>query len=180
MMKFSSLDDQPNSFGWISIALHWTTSLALISLWFIGQSLAWLDPQAVDARRSLHILLGLIAWLPLMARIVWRYLQGHPKVLGQSALISKLARLNQNLMLGCVLVMIITGPVMAGVGAWNLADSIAVVALWLHAKAAILLALLVVAHISGALKHLMFNDDETLARIFVPRAVTVKAKRSSE
>ena len=38
-----------------------------------------------------------------------------------------------------------------------------------HSNAAKALAASVVLHILAALKHLMFHEDETVARIFVPR-----------
>lgn len=167
MTKHSSLHDRPNSFGWISIVLHWTTAIAIIVLWFIGQSISSLSADESNARRSLHITLGLVAWLPLAARIAWRLLTTHPKAVGQTRLLHNIARIAHTLMLATLSVMIISGPVMA----WALPDrtGIADIALAIHSRAALLLCVLVVLHILAALKHLMFHDDETVARIFLPR-----------
>ncbi len=168
-MNRPNLLDQPNSFGWISIALHWTTAVAVVALWLVGKSIMWLPAEEMDQRRSLHILIGLIAWLPLMVRIVWRLKVGHPRAAGQSRRTHFFARLAHYLMLATVAVMILTGPLMA----WLLPErnAIADAALSLHTAAANLLLLLILLHVGAALKHLMFHDDETLARIFVPRAL---------
>ncbi|NQV68405.1 MAG: cytochrome b/b6 domain-containing protein [Pseudohongiella sp.] len=167
MTQHRSLYDQPDSFGWITIALHWTTSIAIIVLWFVGQSILLQPADEVDARRALHITLGLIAWLPLAGRIVWRLRVGHPQVTGQTRLIHAIARVTHYLMLAALSVMIISGPLMA----WALPErtDIAHFALAFHSSAALVLLALISLHILGALKHLMFHEDETIARIFVPR-----------
>ena len=167
MTKRSSLYDQPNSFGWISIGLHWGTALLLTLLWFVGMSISLQSADAIDARRSLHITIGLIAWLPLAGRIVWRLLKSHPRVPGQSLLTHRLARTAHYSMLGVLAIMLLSGPVMA----WALPErtELAEVAFGFHSTAAKVLVALVLLHILAALKHLMFNDDETIARIFLPR-----------
>lgn len=167
MTKRSSLFDQPNSFGWISIVLHWSTAVALIALWFIGKSIAFQSPELVDDRRSLHVTLGLILWLPLAARIVWRLITPHPRAAGQSLLTHQLAKAAHYVLLIMLGVMLITGPLLA----WFSPELEAMVAtlLFVHANTATLFALLIGLHALAALKHLMFHDDETIARIFVPR-----------
>jgi cytochrome b561 len=163
-----SLLDRKDSFGWLSIGLHWFATLAIILLWFIGQSIASQSPEQIDARRSLHITIGLIAWLPLVARIVWRFKSGHPHVNGQSLLTHRLAKTAHYVMLLVLGAMLISGPIMA----WAMPErgNIWELAFVLHSNAAKALAVLVVLHILAALKHLMFHEDETLARIFVPRS----------
>ncbi len=159
--------DTQNSFGWFSIGLHWFAALAIILLWFVGQSISLQSIEHVEARRSLHITLGLIVWLPLVARIVWRYKSGHPHVNGQTLLTHRLAKAAHYLMLLALIVMLISGPLMA----WAMPgrNSLSEFAFAFHSNAAKALAALVVLHILAALKHLMFHEDETVARIFVPR-----------
>ncbi|MDP1930891.1 MAG: cytochrome b/b6 domain-containing protein [Gammaproteobacteria bacterium] len=167
MSNSSSLYDQSSSFGWISIALHWSTAVAVIALWLVGKSISWLPAEDIDARRSLHIMIGLIAWLPLVLRIVWRWKVKHPRAFGQSARTHTVARVTHYLILAALAVMILSGPVMAFF--LPEANSLTNIALTLHANAANVLLMLIVLHVGGALKHLMFHDDETVARIFVPR-----------
>lgn len=167
MSKSSSLLDTKNSFGWLSIGLHWFATLAIFLLWFIGQSIASQSAEQIDARRSLHVTLGLIAWLPLVARIAWRYKSAHPHVNGQTLLTHRLAKATHYGMLLILAVMLISGPFMA----WAMPDRgiLLELAFSVHSFAAKALAVLVVLHILAALKHLMFHEDETVARIFVPR-----------
>ena len=167
MSKTRSLLDRNNSFGWLSIGLHWFATLAIILLWFIGQSIASQSIEQIDARRSLHVTLGLIAWLPLVARIAWRFKVGHPHVNGQTLLTHRLAKAAHYVMLLVLMVMLISGPLMA----WAMPERSALseTAFAFHSFAAKALAALVVLHILAALKHLMFHEDETVARIFVPR-----------
>ena len=70
-------------------------------------------------------------------------------------------------MLLVLIVMLISGPLTA----WAMPDhsSLSEFAFIFHSNAAKALAMLVVLHILAALKHLMFHEDETVARIFVPR-----------
>jgi len=167
MTKRSLLFDQPNSFGWISIVLHWSTALAIISLWFLGKSIAFQAPELVDARRSLHITLGLVLWLPLAGRIVWRLVTAHPRSTGQSLLTHQVARVAHYLLLAVLGLMLISGPLLA----WLSAEPGPMVntLLFVHANTANLFAVLIGLHVLAALKHLMFHDDETVARIFAPR-----------
>ena len=167
MRKPRSLLDTKNSFGWLSIGLHWFATLAIILLWLVGQSIFLQSVEQIDARRTLHITLGLIAWLPLVARMLWRYKSGHPHVNGQTLLEHRLAKTAHHLMLLVLVVILISGPLMA----WAMPDrsSLSEFAFIFHSNAAKALAVLVVLHVLAALKHLMFHEDETVARIFVPR-----------
>lgn len=172
MIEKSSLHDQPNSFGWISIALHWTTAVAVVALWFVGKSILWVPTEEIDQRRALHITIGLIAWLPLAARIVWRFRNKHPQATGQSLKEHHVARFAHMLMLVLLTLMILSGPLMA----WLLPERTALtnLAFAIHSNAANVLLVLILLHVAGALKHLMFDDDETIARIFVPRKTMAK------
>ncbi len=167
MSRLRSLHDQANSFGWISIALHWISTIAVILLWFIGQSIAQQSAEEIDARRTLHITIGLVAWLPIVGRILWRFMSPHPHVNGQTLLTHRVAVFTHYAMLAVLGAMIASGPVMA----WAIPDRTAAaqIALAVHSTAARLLLVLVILHILAALKHLMFHDDETIARIFMPR-----------
>lgn len=167
MNQPNSLQDQPNSFGWISISLHWLTAIIITALWVLGKSIEFQTVETIDARRSLHVTIGLIAWLLLAARIGWRVRNSHPRATGQSDLTHRLAQLAHYLMLGLLALMLLSGPLLA----WSFSGQSALAGLThaVHATTANLLAALVLLHVLAALKHLMFNDDETIARIFVPR-----------
>jgi len=167
MNSVSSLKDQPDSFGWVSIALHWLTALVICVLWYLGKSIGFQPLEEMADRRSLHVTLGLLAWLLLAGRIAWRLRNGHPRAQGQTELIHRAARLAHYLMLALLGIMLISGPLLALT--LSSRTGLAGIAHPIHELTANLLLLLVAVHIGGALKHLMFNDDETLARIFVPK-----------
>lgn len=168
MNKPKHLYDQPNSFGWISIALHWTSAAALVALWFLGKSIQWQELEGVDARRTLHVTVGLSMWLLLAARIAWRVRVPHPRAVGQGPRTHRVAVLAHALILANIAVMMLSGPLLA----WLLPGPSALVdTAWrIHATAATSLMILVLLHVGAALKHLMFHDDETIARIFTPRS----------
>ncbi|MEZ5490395.1 MAG: cytochrome b/b6 domain-containing protein [Gammaproteobacteria bacterium] len=170
--------DQPDSFGWISIALHWLTAAVIIALWFLGKSIEFQAADQLAERRSLHVTLGLVAWLLLAARIFWRLRHAHPRARGQGKRIHQVARFTHYWMLALLSIMLLSGPLLA----WTLSNlpDLAGLLHRLHALSANLLALLIVIHIAGALKHLMFNDDETVARIFIPRRQITDAQHAIE
>lgn len=166
LQEHPTLADQRDSYGWISIALHWLIAIAVILVWFVGQSISTQELDAIAGRRSLHILMGLILWFPLLIRIVWRFRQRHPRVRGQSDSTHAMAKLAHYTLLVLLGLMLITGPI----NAWFTPGlPLATVAQTIHGQAAVGLAALVVLHVLAAMKHLMFHDDETIARIFVPR-----------
>ncbi|MBT8146708.1 MAG: cytochrome b/b6 domain-containing protein, partial [Gammaproteobacteria bacterium] len=113
MSQSNSLQDQPNSFGWISISLHWITAVIITALWILGRSIEFQAVDAIDARRTLHVTVGLIAWLVLAGRIFWRLKHPHPRAVGQSNRIHRVARFAHYLMLGLLGIMLLSGPLLA-------------------------------------------------------------------
>jgi cytochrome b561 len=178
----SRLYDTASVYGWISILLHWTTAAIIIVLWFIGKSIMGLDSGDVDDRRALHVSIAASAWLLLVFRALWRFRSGHPHVRGQSAFIHRVARSAHYAMLAVVLLMLLSGPLLVwsrgqaitlfgGLsipGPFAESESLSQAAWFLHSNAAMLLFWLVLLHIGGALKHLMFHTDDTVARMIWP------------
>ena len=158
--------DQPDSFGWISIALHWVTAAVIIALWVIGRSITDQDTsETIDVRRSLHITIALAAWLLLLLRILWRLRMHHPHAAGQSLFIHRFAQSVHYIMLVVLSLMMISGPVMA----WIDNETVTGLAYRVHASSADLLLALVLLHIGGTLKHMMFHEDDTIIRMLWPR-----------
>ena len=162
----NTLLDQPDSFGWVSIVVHWLTTIVIIALWFIGRSISeQVSLDAIDARRTLHVTIALIVWLLLLFRIFWRLRMHHPRARGQSLLIHRVARTVHYVMLAGIAVMMISGPLMI------LFDSNAVtdVARLIHVSTASSMLVLVLIHIGGTLKHIIFHEDDTIVRMLWPR-----------
>jgi cytochrome b561 len=158
--------DQPDSFGWISILVHWLTTVLVITLWFIGRSIAEQGSfEAIDARRNLHVTIALSSWLLLLFRIVWRLRMHHPRASGQSLFIHRIARTVHYIMLVVLSLMMISGPVMAWAENKNITD----VAYIVHSYSANVLLGLVLLHIGGTLKHIIFHEDDTIVRMLWPK-----------
>ncbi len=158
--------DQSDSFGWVSIALHWLTAVIIIVLWFIGRSIMDQDSnESIDARRNLHVTIALSAWILLLVRIVWRLYMHHPRASGQSMFIHRLAQSVHYVMLVVLSAMMISGPVMFWVGN----ESVTAIAKIVHTWSASVLFVLVLIHIGGTLKQMMFHEDDTIIRMLWPK-----------
>jgi len=167
MNAYTTLFDRRDSFGWISIGLHWLTAAIVITMWILGKSIADGAIDEIAARRAVHVTLGLSAWILLAGRIAWRLAVPHPRAQGQSLRTHRFARAFHYLLLAALAVMLLSGPLLA----WFLhgqSPSVDVLHT-VHAGTANVLFLLVVIHIGGALKHLMFHDDDTIVRMLWPR-----------
>lgn len=178
----SQLHDSRSVYGWISILLHWISAGIIIALWIIGQNILNGNADNADATRGLHVSIAASAWLLIAARIIWRMRSGHPHVRGLSTGIHRIAKSAHYIMLVALATMLVSGPLLV----WSGGDSIDVfgvfdlpspmdasdglreVAWLLHSNAAMVLLWLVLLHIGGALKHLMFHSDDTIIRILWP------------
>lgn len=168
MNRHLDLKDKSDSFSWISIALHWVTAMVVLTMWFIGQSIySQSSLESIDAVRNLHITIGLLSWVLIAGRIAWRIRNGHPRVAGQTLRTHRIARLTHYLMLVLLGVLIITGPLMAWLGSWE--SPLFSLLHTVHQITANVLFALIILHILASLKHLMFHEDETIIRIFMPK-----------
>ena len=145
--------------------VHWLTTIVIIALWFIGRSIMEQESiEAIDMRRDLHATIALSVWLLLLFRIIWRIRMRHPRVKGQSLFIHRIARTVHYIMLVSIGVMMITGPIVY----WIQSDSVRELALIVHATTAFALFVLVMLHIGGTLKHIIFHEDDTIVRMLWP------------
>ena len=178
----SRLADTPSSYGWLSIAIHWATGVIVIALWLLGQSIDSAGSAEADGRRALHVSIAASAWLLLLFRIAWRFREGHPRVAGLGNLTHGIAKAAHYLMLLLLCIMLVSGPAMVWAGGNAISlfgavtipapvrESIAVAefAHTAHIVASRGLVILVVLHVAGALKHLMFHSDDTIVRMLWP------------
>ena len=178
----SNLYDSDSVYGWISILLHWVTAVVIIVLWFIGKGIMNAPTEDADAQRQLHVSIAASAWLVILIRIVWRFRSSHPHIEGQTLLIHRVAKSVHYVMLIAVALMLASGPLMV----WSSGSPIAIfswfsiagpigesepireLAWFIHSNSASLLSWLVLLHVGGALKHLMFHADDTFARMIWP------------
>ncbi len=130
---------------------------------------------------GLHISIASSVWLLVWARIVWRFKSSHPVLDGQNRFTHFVGKSLHYGLLCAIALMLISGPSMvwsAGlpikVFSWFSLPSPLGVVPWLnqlasqvHGFCANVIVVLVLVHISGAFKHLMFNDDDTFVRMLV-------------
>jgi cytochrome b561 len=178
----SNLYDRESVYGWISIFLHWVTAIVIIALWLIGRNIANTQSDGVDAMRQLHVSIAASAWLVILIRVVWRFRSSHPHVNGQTLFIHRIAKVTHYTMLLAVVLMLISGPTMVwssgnsiNIFGWfsmpgpiGESESIRDFAWFVHSNSAWLLLWLVLLHIAGTLKHLMFHADDTIVRMLWP------------
>jgi cytochrome b561 len=168
--------DRDGGYGWISIALHWLTAAAILVLLFAGDSIA----TAGEPARRLHTTLASSAWAILLARVVWRLWQGHPRSPAVGPLSFYAGAIVHYLLLAGILAMLVSGP-MAGwasggfdipglsvPGANPAMPSVHAIARTIHVAGATTLAIGTAAHVAGVLKHMFVDRDHTLDRIMVP------------
>jgi cytochrome b561 len=173
--------DTPNGYGIVSIALHWLTAIVVIVIWFIGSSIrAGEDPEST---LRLHTSIALIAYLLLWARIVWRFVKGHPGPMPmQAGVFYALGKYTHYIMLVAIAAMLVSGPVIV----WSLEDSLRVFdwfalpsplalnmplhdAMYgVHKWGSRIIIVGTILHLGGVYKHAAFNQDGTFGKMLVP------------
>ncbi|MEX0828463.1 MAG: cytochrome b/b6 domain-containing protein [Haliea sp.] len=172
--------DKPSGYGWVSILFHWSSAVVIVAMWLLGSNIRIGD---IVSPGHLHVSTGVCIWLPMLFRIAWRMRAGHPQLAGQSMVVRRLASTTHYAILAAVFVMLLSGPLLvwsdglpirvfdwfAIPGPFDGSDRLREIALLVHSTTAMLLLYLVLIHVGGALKHLMFHNDETFVRMLWPR-----------
>jgi len=174
------LRNSSQTYGWIHIALHWTTALSVFGLFALGLWMRTLDYydtwyyQAPEIHKSVGILLfGLVG-----VRLIWRWANPHPVPLG-SPLENRVAHLAHVLLYLLLFTLMFSGyliPTAKGrpidVFHWfNVPATLygyphqEDIAGEIHAVLAYVLIGLVVLHAGAALKHHWIDRDRTLLRM---------------
>lgn len=181
-----SLGNTDASYGLISRILHWVTALLIFvafPLGFIANRAELTDQAAIDrvlALFSLHKTVGIAALAIGLACIAWSLTQPRPGPISASRIETALARLTHwTLSIGLVAVPVSgwlahsaspgLAPILWPLGQYlpfvpATADAAALTGAvhWLATK---LLALAILLHVAGALKHALIDRDGTLARM---------------
>lgn len=177
------ITDTPKNYGLLSIVFHWLVAAFIIFQFVSGKVVESLGkaPSAGEIR-GIHVAVGAIAAIFIIARFVWRLYQGSPEKIGESRALNILS---QAVQWGLLLAMI--GAVVTGfLVVWSGGRDISVFGLLtlptpmakdedfheameeMHEFATNIMLPLVVVHVLGALKHLIIDRDGVMARIFVP------------
>lgn len=166
--------------------LHWLVAFFIVVLLCVGYYMAWSEDRSP---MPLHKSFGMLALVVILPRVVWRLMEGWPQPAGTySGLEQLLARITHwALLIGSVL-MPVSGMMMSAAGGRGLslfgltllaanpdpANPGKVIALnkglagqasAMHETLALVLAVALLLHIVGALKHHLIDKDRTLPRM---------------
>jgi cytochrome b561 len=184
------LKDTATGYGWISIGLHWVTAVVIIYLLFLGSTIGSLEGTDRMLAVARHTSVAIVSYVLLVARLVWRFVQGHPgPTEEQRGWAFTLGKSTHYAMLGALLVMLVSGPLMQfsygrdiEVFDWFVIPTpletsfeLAGFLHRLHSSAAIVIFVGLLLHIGGVYKHTAFNQDGTLAKIIIPGRQSARA-----
>ena len=164
-----------------TIFFHWATALLVTAQWLGAQTIDWFPrgPLRVDAR-SVHITLGVLIGILLVARIVWRLTAGRRLPPADRNMLHVLAKATHWGLYALLLAMVAVGVLLA----WTRGDDI--FGLFtipafdpndralshqvgdIHATIGWIIVGLAGAHASAALLHRYLWHDQVLARM-IPR-----------
>ena len=173
--------DTRTGYGWISIALHWLTAAAILTLFFIGSSIQS-DPGTQESTLRLHTSIAITAYLLLWVRIIWRFKQGHPDAMpGQAGVFYQIGKYTHYAILTAVAAMLITGPLMV----WSRGEAIFVFDWFtipgpyganmdlfgflhgVHVWGSRIIIVGTALHLGGVYKHAAFNQDGTFGKMLI-------------
>ena len=177
-----ALEDTRTGYGWLSIAFHWLTAIIVLTLWFIGGTIQTVSGVEQEQVLRLHTSIAILAYAFLWARIVWRFMKGHPGPLPkQQGVFFLLGKYTHYVLLIAIGIMLISGPLMV----WARGSAIYVfdwfaippplpMSLWLfdamhsvHVWCSRVIIIGTALHIGGVYKHAAFNQDGTFAKMLV-------------
>jgi len=177
------LNDTKNSFGWVSIALHWVVAGFIIALYIISQGMDGGTEDEERAARLLHVSIGAIGFIFIAARVFWRIKQGEKPLPPASLIITILSRWVPRLLLVSVTFLIISGPLQVWsngydirVFDWFVIPTPMAKTEWLHEFAeevheisSTAIFYLFILHVLGGLKHLFIDKDGIMQRMLYPK-----------
>ena len=178
-------------YGLVSQLFHWITATLILALIPLGLWMVWLPADTSEAVAnkvwlySLHKTLGVTVLAAALARIAWTFIGVRPQPLHPERRIETLAAETVHWMLYAGIVLTpLTGLLhhYATIGFapiwWPFPQELAlvpksepfsIILKWVHWGTALMIIISLGAHIAGAMKHLVIDRDETLARM-VPGA----------
>jgi len=171
-----------NHYGWITICVHWLVAITVIGLFALGYwmvDLGYYDPwykQGPDLHKSIGVLLFLV----MVIRVLWRYFQTKPEALDSHTPFEKKAGSIVHVFLYCALfVLMISGYLIStadgrAIEDFNLVSLVSFGELFpnqedlaglVHQYLAYVLMFTVFIHALAALKHHFIDKDKTLLRM---------------
>jgi cytochrome b561 len=179
-----ALINSRESYGWLTIALHWIAGLGVIAMVTTGLEAQFAhDRAAHSALMGLHVATGATLFVFFAARIALHYAQPRPEKPSQAGWLNIAAAVSQNLLLIGLLIQIISGPlaVWSGAHAINVFDIVKLPSPFAarnkelheacelaHLIGRVIIFVVLPVHVLGALKHLVFDRDGAFTRMLWP------------
>ncbi|WP_417345102.1 cytochrome b [Ferrimonas sp.] len=174
-----------HSYGWVTIALHWLSALAVFGLFGLGLymvDLGYYDPWYRQGP-YIHKSLGLLLLGATLLRLIWRFANPVPKApAGQGRMTQLAAKAGHGAIYLLLMALLISGYLISTADgrAIDVFDWFSVPALitglnqqeeiagTIHEYAAWSLIILALGHGLAALKHQFIDRDNTLGRMIAP------------
>lgn len=176
--------NRENSYGIISIGLHWLLAIALLGMFAVGTWMVDLGYYSEWYHRApeLHKTTGIVIFALMLLRLLWRWSNPKPIALGKVVWQNRAAEVVHQLFYLLVILIAVSGYLIStaegqGIDVFGL---FTVPALdWgfelqadragdIHAALAWALIILAALHITAAFKHHFINHDNTLKRMLKP------------
>ena len=170
------------SWGWISITIHWVTAITVIGLFILGLwmvELTYYDDWYRTAP-DLHKSIGITLFILTLFRLIWRLKNATPEPIASHTAVEKRAAAIAHgfiyvllflIMVSGYLISTADGRAIEVFGLFSVPatlqgiDQQEDIAGVVHLVLAITLIVLVVVHAAGALKHHFIDKDSTLKRM---------------
>lgn len=182
LLRKSLLKNTPDSYGYIAIALHWVSAVALIALYFVGDYMVELSYYDTWYHRApqIHKEVGVVVAFLMLSRLFWSAFQSSPAPLDKEAVkANKLAKFAHCLLYVFVFLMVISGYLIStakgqGIEVFGWFELPALLsndsgrgelAGETHELLGTAFMILVILHALAALVHHFFFKDRTLKRM---------------
>ena len=177
--------DTQQKFSPITIALHWVIALTMIGMIGIG---FYMSTFEVYALYDWHKVVGVVIFAVVLLRVWWRIKQGWPvPVRTYPTLEHRLAQVTHWVLIVGTVLMPISGMLYSGLGGWGIKvfgwvmvagnknpatgqtepihAGLAQLGEFIHEWLGYVLVAAIILHLTGALKHHLFDKDRTLLRM---------------
>ena len=108
----STLRNNQDQYGWVSITLHWTLAIVLIAMYFVGDYMVELDYYDTWYHRApqIHKEVGVVIGMLMVFRLLWNTLQVTPQHVGEDkAYVKFLAKAAHFILYFLVFLLVISG-----------------------------------------------------------------------
>ncbi|MCT8267588.1 cytochrome b/b6 domain-containing protein [Afifella sp. JA880] len=105
------VEDTRSGYGALSLAIHWLAAAGIIALWLLGNQMEDLARgPARTAALDLHVSVGVVLFVILAARVLWRLFSTLPDSPDGPPALRIFSRAVQVGLLLCLTILIISGP----------------------------------------------------------------------